>query len=367
MVSILKFITLLSTGGLAVEFACEHHIVQSRRANQTRLCKVPDSARLLTSPSFPHIALTSLRVRISNTMAEYWKSTPNYWCKFCSIYVRDTAIERKNHEASGKHLGNIQRSLRTLHKDKEKEEREKQRAKDEVARLNGLVSGTGAKKGPIEGKGILGLKDVTPTTKSKTVGGGPTMSAEQQRRVHAEQLAAMGVQLPEQLRKEVMGVGGWETVSQQVVEDDGGGLSLADIVKKERDDEEERKVDVKASRGVRKRSRGQEDDVRDEEAIPKARAVWGNTRKAYPGKGEEEGEGDLDALLSGVKRNSSVPAPKQGDADGERGLSKVESGEEKPLSMIPDIDAPPAAVKQEDEGGSGVVAPVVFKKRKVKK
>ena len=72
-------------------------------------------------------------------MAEYWKSTPSYWCKFCSIYVRETPIERKNHEASAKHQNNIQRSLRDLHKNKEREDRDKQRAKDEVARLNGVL------------------------------------------------------------------------------------------------------------------------------------------------------------------------------------------------------------------------------------
>lgn len=299
-------------------------------------------------------------------MSEYWKSTPSYWCKFCSIYVRDTANERRNHEASGKHQGNIQRSLRTLHKDKAKEERDKQRAKDEVARLNGLVAGAGAKKSSSEG--ILGVKDVAAPSRGAAGAGGPTMSAEQQRRVHAEQLAAMGVRLPEQLRKEVLGVGGWETISEQVVADEGGGeMSLADIVKKEKEAEEEKKVDVAISRGVMKRSRGEEEDPRDEEAAPKAKAVWGNTRKIYPGKGEEDGDEDLDALLSGVKGNASVMAAKQEAGKTDDGLRKEEPAEDKPLSAIPDIDAPPAAIKQEGEGGSDVVAPVVFKKRKVKR
>src|ERR1700743_2697962 len=102
-------------------------------------------------------------------MSEYWKSTvsphilptyqafkprtnvysfqqPKYWCKFCKVYVRDTKLERSQHEATGRHQGAIQKSLRDLHKGQEREQREAQRAKDEVARLNGMVGGSAASK-----------------------------------------------------------------------------------------------------------------------------------------------------------------------------------------------------------------------------
>ncbi|MCJ1359147.1 MAG: hypothetical protein MMC33_009147 [Icmadophila ericetorum] len=69
-------------------------------------------------------------------MSEHWKSTPKFWCKHCKIYIRDTKIEKQNHEATPKHQGNLKRFLGDLHRDHEKDEREKQRAKDEVARLN---------------------------------------------------------------------------------------------------------------------------------------------------------------------------------------------------------------------------------------
>ena len=49
-------------------------------------------------------------------MSEYWKSTPKYWCKHCGIYVRDTKLERTNHEATGKHQGALKRFLRDLHR-----------------------------------------------------------------------------------------------------------------------------------------------------------------------------------------------------------------------------------------------------------
>ncbi|KAJ4301833.1 hypothetical protein N0V90_003929 [Kalmusia sp. IMI 367209] len=72
-------------------------------------------------------------------MAEYWKSTPKYWCKFCRDYIKDTKFERQQHEATGRHQSNIQRSLKGLHREQAATERQKQRAKDEVARLNGRI------------------------------------------------------------------------------------------------------------------------------------------------------------------------------------------------------------------------------------
>ena len=64
---------------------------------------------------------------------------PKYWCKYCEVYVKDTKFERAQHEATGRHQGNIQRSLKTLHRKQENEQRDKARAQAEVARLNGLV------------------------------------------------------------------------------------------------------------------------------------------------------------------------------------------------------------------------------------
>jgi hypothetical protein len=64
---------------------------------------------------------------------------PKYWCKFCVTFVKDTKFERQQHEATGRHQGNIQRSLRGLHREQETEQRNKARAQAEVARLNGLV------------------------------------------------------------------------------------------------------------------------------------------------------------------------------------------------------------------------------------
>ncbi|KAK3716378.1 hypothetical protein LTR37_006528 [Vermiconidia calcicola] len=264
-------------------------------------------------------------------MSAQWKSTPTHWCKFCALYVRDTPLERKNHDASGKHQNNIQRSLRELHRGKEREEREKQRAKDEVARVNGLVSGSGGKSG---GR-IQGV------TSMNGGGGGAGLSKEAQRKAHAEQLLALGVKLPEQLEREVTGAGGWQTVSERVVED---------AVKQEEDSKEG------IIHGVHKRK--VEEDEEGQEAERKARRkAWGSSIKTFPGA--EDGEEDLEALLSGVRAKE---VKKEEDE-----VKKEESAEDgDALAAVPDIDA--AIVKKEDGNGDGeVMAPVVFKKRKAKR
>ncbi|KAI7505582.1 hypothetical protein KC367_g471 [Hortaea werneckii] len=292
-------------------------------------------------------------------MAEYWKSTPSYWCKFCAIYVRDTTIERKNHEASGKHQNNIQRNLRELQKGKQREDRDQQRAKDEVARLNGIVSGQGKGSGGGDaGKtGILGVKDVG---KAPAASSGSTLSLSAQRKKHAEQLAAMGVELPEELKREVTGVGGWQTVSEKVVEEEQP-WSLSDIK-----NEEDSKEDVRdaISRGVRKRKpQGEE----DEEEVAPARKAWGSKFRQYPGAASEGngGEEDLDALLSGV--TAKKPKTEEVKKEEDEHVKGEEPAEDKPLDTIPDVNAPAAAPVKQEEGEEKAAPAVVFKKRKVKK
>ena len=275
-------------------------------------------------------------------MADHWKSTPSYWCKFCTQYVRDTPFERKNHEASGRHQGNIQRSLRELHKNKAREDRDKQRAKDEVARLNALV-GEGEKQ-PMGGSRPAGYSNAAPAP-------GPTLSAAAQRKAHAEQLLALGVELPDELKREITGVGGWQTISEKPVQSTID-TSLAGILKQEED-----RKDGLLNKGVHTRKvEGAEDE--DGEAAPeqtRKRKVWGSTLKSYPGKDTDEDDGeDLDALLSGVgaKKQAEIKKENEDAADdnatGDVGEVKTEgASEEKALADIP--------------------PPVVFKKRKVKK
>ncbi|KAK5694011.1 hypothetical protein LTR97_009629 [Elasticomyces elasticus] len=298
-------------------------------------------------------------------MSEYWKSTPSYWCKFCSFYVKDTPLEKKNHEASGRHQGSIQKNLRDLTKNKEREERDKQRAKDEVARLNVLVSGAGRGK---DGGGVGGLRDAGIRTGGS--GGGPTLSAAEQRRKHAEQLMAMGVPLPDSLRKEITGVGGWEVTAERVVEDEQP-RSLADMIKAE--EGEEGKVEVGpdglvtgvdgVARGVHKRRAEEEEEEEAREAAYRKRA-YGTSKKVWPGAIGADAAEDLDALLSGVTKKKVVAEVKK-EEDGEQQADVPAEGDSVATAKV-ESEASTVPVKQEDDEPEALPA-VVFKKRKVKR
>jgi len=287
-------------------------------------------------------------------MAEHWKSTPSYWCKFCSTYVRDTTIERKNHEASAKHQNSIQRNLRELQKGKQREEREHQRAKDEVARLNGLVSGSG-KASPGGANGILGVKDIGKASAAPA----PTLSAAAQRKKHAEQLLAMGVALPEELKREVTGVGNWHVTSERLIEEEQQPWSLAEIKNEAGEDSKEDDKEA-VSRGVHKRKAEDE----EEEAAAYRRRAWGTKLRQYPGSDGADNTEDLDALLGGVTRKKPANIKEEVDGDAPAVKEEEQAIAERSIAAVPDVDAPAKPVKEEE----GEPAPaVVFKKRKVKK
>ncbi|KAK1566244.1 uncharacterized protein LY79DRAFT_572440 [Colletotrichum navitas] len=199
-------------------------------------------------------------------MSEYWKSTPKYWCKHCSIYVRDTKLERQNHEATGKHQGALKRFLRDLHRGHEQEEREKERAKREVERLKGIAPGSSASS-------FAG-----PPSYSRP-GSGAASSTEAQRKQQMEQLAAMGVSIPTAFRGDMAMAGEWTVTATKVIDDDDAAS-------------QEKPVEAKAV-GVRKREQTEE-EREEEEAVRglfKRPRRWGGT-KTMP-----EDDADLDALL----------------------------------------------------------------------
>lgn len=313
-------------------------------------------------------------------MSEYWKSTPKYWCKHCSVYVRDTKLERTNHESTGKHQGALKRSLRDLHRSADQQEREKHRAKREVERLNVVVSGAPAAPRPKAGTyGSSGASAAPPGS-----GGAQLTKAERQRQL--EQLVEMGVNIPTELRPEMAMVGEWSVTSTRVIDDPdsntepgagGGGQaseSRAVGVKRERQRTDEEKEQEEALNGLFKRRR-----------------KWGADSKTMPG----EGDAELDALLSGplvkAKREEAVKNEDETAADG---VEKEESqdappnvkeeviSEEAPHldAVAPDIKKGPvkeeavddvdlSAPPAQENGNSATVTEgpaVVFKKRKPK-
>ena len=301
-------------------------------------------------------------------MSEYWKSTvslygihsispltslqPKYWCKHCKTHVRDTKLERSQHEATPKHQGNLKRFLRDLHRDHEREEREKQRAKDEVARLNGLSKGSsnaasspGARTSPYASTQVS--KDASAV----------------ERKQQLSQLASMGIAIPDEYRGEMAMAGDWQTLSQQPTK---GRLNVAA--------DEDVKPDT-LNIGVRKR-RHEEYEEEGEASERVVRKGWGSTTKRYPGSAG--GDLDLDALLRDTKvlkreKDRITQDPKAEEAAEEPSIKREDSTAS--TSNVPNttlaLDEPPA-VKLETSGNikedavEGPSTDVVFKKRKSK-
>lgn len=268
------------------------------------------------------------------TMSEYWKSTPKYWCKFCKDYIKDTKFERQQHEATGRHQSNIQRSLKGLHREQAAQERQTQRAKDEVARLNGLVpsKNPGAKDG--------GAKPTFAPVEQKK-------ATLQDRKKQWEQLAAMGIAVPDEARGDMALKGEWTVVKEEVVgevNEEGEFKALNKGVRKRVVDEVELEREAAGETITRKKG-------------------WGQTYKSLPGRDEDL---DVEALF---KRRKVVK--EEIKEEKQEGVKGEEEG--KALSDIPTVEED-AAKKAEDEAtatdtvvkeeAADVAPKVVFKKRK---
>ncbi|KAI9821417.1 MAG: hypothetical protein M1826_000698 [Phylliscum demangeonii] len=293
-------------------------------------------------------------------MSEYWKSTPKYWCKHCKTYVRDTKFERTQHEATGRHQGNLKRYIRDLHRGHERDERESERAKQEVERLNGVVSG-GA---------------FTARTSGPPMPSAPPAPTAEERLKQLAQLADMGVAIPDEYRGHVALAGEWQILSETVVHprtDDEGT---------------ERKSAVRRT-GRFKREHSGDDDADDDDdddgdgdghKAPRRRRNWGSSTRTYPTAPAHDDP--LDALLR-RRAPASDSSPMTGAATtarptengredgtavktepGESAVVKIEPGESAVLTQAATAALAPAPGDRDVGDDAGVN--VLFKKRKAK-
>ncbi|OTB14656.1 hypothetical protein K445DRAFT_319070 [Daldinia sp. EC12] len=298
-------------------------------------------------------------------MSEYWKSTPKYWCKHCSTYVRDTKLERQNHEATAKHQGALKRFLRDIHRNHEQEQREKDRAKREIERLNGVV---GSSSSDHSHQHHAANTSKIPTSVSSQA---QTQSAGSQRQKQWEQLAEMGIDIPTELRGEMAMAGEWTVTSKRIIDD---------IPKGDESDTKPQNIDAIAS-GVRKRPKreGEADEEEEEKAIKslfKKPRKWGRDTKHAP-----EDDAELDALLSSAltkppksEDDDQQPIEEKADLSNEikenqsHNIKKEEPSDDQALWSIksePKENHQDTPVKQEDDMDNGPPT-VVFKKRKPK-
>ncbi|KAI1112255.1 hypothetical protein F5Y14DRAFT_277308 [Nemania sp. NC0429] len=286
-------------------------------------------------------------------MSEYWKSTPKYWCKHCSTYVRDTKLERNNHEATAKHQSALKRFLRDLHRGHENELREKDRAKREIDRLNGIVTKPSSSSAS------------SSTATAAAAAAGATVA---QRQRQWEQLAEMGVDVPTELRRDMALAGEWTVTNSRIIDD---------APQPDGDDADSKPASTDAvATGVRKRPKQEdeeEDQKQEDEGIRglfKKPRRWGRDTKIAV-----EDDAELSALLS----TPLTSTPKKEDQEEVKVLNiKDDSGadikKEEPETdgLLSSITGPAAgeqaAETKVEEGHDDKPADpvVVFKKRKPK-
>ena len=211
---------------------------------------------------------------------------PKYWCKHCKTFVRDTKLEKTNHEATPKHQGNLKRFLRDLHRGHEREERDKELARREFERVNGVVSGTGTATGP-ESLDISGIRQAQTSVSHQV----EVKITPEERKRQLAQLVNLGVAVPEEYRPALALSGEWHTVSETIIEPQ---------VKEESEVKPDQRII-----GVRKRKRpdGEQDAEDIAEGAPSRN--WGATRRAYPEDGEREHE-QLESILRATAPSGSA-------------------------------------------------------------
>jgi hypothetical protein len=189
--------------------------------------------------------------------------------------VKDTPFERRTHESTGKHQGNLKRSLRDIQNNHEREERDKEKAKAEIDRLNKVV-GNNAPEVAIGTGSAKGAAPVT-TASVRRAAAGPLNAADQKRQW--AQLADMGIEVPDSYRAEMAMASDWKAVPQpnQPRPDDAPADAM--------------------SIGVRKRKLDPDEQAQLEaDGLPTVRKVWGRDVRHFPG---ETGDDGLEDLLAG--------------------------------------------------------------------
>ena len=249
--------------------------------------------------------------------------------------------------------------MRDLQRGSERAEREAQQAKDEVARLNGTNS-SNASTHP----------DARKTGATARVQSGQRINATpEERKRQMAQLAAMGIAVPEDYRREMAMAGGWERIGERLLYE--GEVNNRDDLKVE--DSKTSSLNI----GVRKRQRDEKDALDEEDEKDGTRAPrknWGSSTREYPGGGIDD---DLDSLLAATKKvktksGNVKPIVKSEENDEQTMLAEVHGSQEA------DKENGNVHVKEEDEATAAtsplsidhvaneVPVATLFKKRKPK-
>jgi hypothetical protein len=207
--------------------------------------------------------------------------------------------------------------------------------------LNGLVPSA---SGPSVATGVGGKATFEKRPEKK--------ATIEDRKKQWEQLAAMGVALPDAARGDLAIAGDWKTVSEEVVGEvnENGEFKVTTL-----------------NKGVRKRKIDEDEEEREAagEMITKKKG-WGHTFKTFPGS--KGGDDDLESLFGRKTTNSErQPEVKEESREDDGVKAETEESEAKTLQDIPtaeEANAKAAEIGIKKEEDAPIAPTVVFKKRK---
>lgn len=276
------------------------------------------------------------------------------------MFVVDTPVSKKNHDASPKHQGSLKRFLRDLHRANEREQTAAESAKREVARLNALVGSSASGARPHK-------QLPTPAP--------PRATNEDERKRQLKELEALGVALPDEARRELAMVGDWEETSVEARRAGGRKMTEKEMVQVELAKQQKRKFEEEEKE--RKWNTMDEDE--------RAMRGFSIQTKVYPGQDEAAGQFDPGMLFKGKSREKAPEVVKKEDE--QVTVTKEEGHDDAPARKKEeeeDVGAAPVKheqddteginikseqgveVKKEDSEAAAVGDGVIFKKRKVK-
>ncbi|KAJ3361186.1 hypothetical protein GGF32_007741 [Allomyces javanicus] len=188
-------------------------------------------------------------------MADYWRSKPKYWCKYCKIFVTDNKISRTHHESTGEHRRSMERFIAALAEADKEKKREEAAAREMVAKIE--QDAVAAFAQDLERQGTDAATTEALLAAASSARSAPAPSARKKPRASAAPAPDSAADNEPQRDPSIGQVGEWEVVEEVVIPPLRADADEDEDVQPSVDDEV--KPDVEELEG-RKRPRDADDE-----------------------------------------------------------------------------------------------------------
>ncbi|KAJ3374876.1 hypothetical protein GGF31_005598 [Allomyces arbusculus] len=184
-------------------------------------------------------------------MADYWRSKPKYWCKYCKIFVTDNKISRTHHESTGEHRRSMERFIAALAEADKEKKREEAAARDLVAKIEQDAVAAFAQDLERQGTDAATVEALLAAASARSV---PAHSARKKPRASTAPAPDPSAADDEPQRDPTVGqAGAWEVVEEVVIPPPRANDEDEDV--KPKMDEEDVKPNVEEEGEGKKRPR----------------------------------------------------------------------------------------------------------------